>query len=951
MSATFDNTKTVYFPNNTGGVMVQVDPATPVDNIFVFSSGGYVFKWTPNFKGEYYLSQARILSGDASDKTSLLQSILDNANIKTIVLDSQQAITISGTLNVPDGKVIRFTNGASLIGTGTIDNMTIDADLRFNILATTLTLTHTMTVGNLVSVKWWGATGDGITNDQPSIQRAGDVIIANPKLPRTLYFQPGLTYKITSPLIFYNWTGADYAFFTLNLLGQDSAYFNGTGTEAIIDASSITDTFAIGYQVARSSLIKGLVIKGSFNPSFASYSAYVSTDYSTWASMWGVRDTRWSPYSGICLDPFDNTGSLPNIERYPGLQSLYRGSGTNVTTGCSGVRIAECRIFGFTVNVMISPNGQTQNAENTHIIDCTLEIAKVAYASGQDQTKDNFIVRAISWERVHTLIDTISYGQLSGQPAFVDGWNVAGNVIEIYQLAAPRSQVSFKNIFAESLWRIGTGNGGTGVTIQDGSFNFNENTVPVIFPPTHVDGNLIVFRNCVLKYYDNLFNKSLRVKGYGYVFQDCQFDMPPLLDFPYNNERIVSATFRNCNTALGYLTDTAGGNGYFSSASSAPYVAYGNIQLGDGGILSGPAYSFIENVNILLQFRGSYQKYVRISTKTLTVNDSLRTGVLSGLLGTNFEFQIAVGDYLTDEAGNLFGRVTSFTRGADTAVIEEIPVNITGVRVENFVLNYVETGYGQFIGNVTSGSATLTQCEFDAMLPPPYVGQRLKIGHSTIRLIVDAINTGAGTITMSKVADYTATKQFNGWINNSAANTTLEFQSLYTPAELLPSSPWPVLIPVGAKMLTKVNGVSTATGDTYTCVVPGYMSAATLSKTNQAQFAKVQAAFSDTYTPTLTAVANVSATTARLSFVNVANNIVSVIGEFDVTPTAGSTLTKIGISLYKASNLVHSYDLDGAGSKGAVVTADATNDRAELSFTSNGVISETLKFWFTYIIL
>lgn len=949
--AVIQNNKTIYLPDNTGGLMVQVDNATPVDNIFVFSSGGYTFKWTPNFNGEYYLSQAIILAGDATDKTALFQAILNNANIRSVVLDAQQAITISGTLNVPNGKIIRFTNGASFTGSGTIDNMTIDADLGFNIFGTSLIITSAKTVGNLVSVKWWGATGDGVTNDQPSIQRAADVIIANPKLPRTLYFQPGLIYKITTPLIFYKWTGTDYAFFTLNLLGQDSAYFNGTSTEAIIDATSITDTFAIGYQLARSSLIKGLVIRGAFNPSFASYSAYVSTDYSTWASMWGVRDTRWSPYAGICLDPFDNTGSLPMIERYPGLESLYRGSGANVVSGSSGIRVAECRIYGFTVDIMISPNGYTQNAENTHIIDCTLEIAKVAYASGQDQTKDNFIIRAISWERVHTLIDTISYGQLIGQPAFVDGWNVAGDVIEIYQLSAPRSQVSFKNIFAESLWRIGTGNGGTGITIQDGSFNFNENTVPVIYPPTHLEGNLVVFRNCVIKYYDNLFNKSIRVKGYGFVFQDCQFDMPPLLDFPYNNEKIVSATFRNCNTALGYLTDVAGGNGQFSSAASAPYVAYGNIQLGDGGLLSGSGYNYIENVNIKLQYPGSYQRAIRIGTNTLTVNNSLRTGVLTGLLGTNIEFQIAIGDYLIDESGNVFGRVTSFNRTLGTAVIEEIPVNITGVRVENFVLCYVETGYGQFIGNVTSGSATLSQCEFDNLLPPLYVGQRLKIGHSTLRLIVDSINTGAGTITMSKVADYTATKQFNGWINNSPATTTLELQSLYTPQELLSSSTWPVLIPIGAKLLTKKNGVSAANGEAYVCTVPGYMSAVTLTKNNQAKFAKIVAAYSDTYTPTLTGVANVTSSTPRLSFANVVNNIVSIAGELDVVPVAGSTLTKVGISLYLSSDLTNSYDLDGGGSKGAIITADTTNNRAELSFTSSGTTTETLKFWLTYIVI
>lgn len=946
--ATFDNTKTVYLPDNTGGVMVQVDAATPADNIFVFASGGYKFKWTPNFKGEYYLSQAKILSGDNTDKTSLLQTILDNANIQTIVLDAQQAITINGTLTIPSGKIVVFTNGAKFTGTGTIDGLIIQADYSQHILDTTITLTNARVSGNLFSAIWYGATGDGTTNDAPAIQKAGDTIISNTSLPRTMYLMPGRVYRITQPLIFYRWSGTDYQQFTLNILGQDAAYFNGTisnvSPEAIIDAQSITDTFAIGYQLARSSLIKGIIIRGCFNPTFASYTAYVNTPYATWATSSSsptVRDTRWSPYSGICIDPFDNTGSLPSIERYPGLESYYRGSGSQPTSGSSGVKIEQCRIYGFVVNVMVSPNGQTQNAENTHIIDCTLEIAKVAYASGQDQTKDNYAIRCISWERVHTLMDTITYGQLNGQPPFVDGWNVAGNIIEIYRLSAPRSTVSFKNIFAESLWRIGTGDGGAGITIQDGSFNFNENFIPVIFPSTHIEGNYTTFRNCIIKYYDDLFNKSIRVKGYGFAFQDCQFDMPPLLDYPKQNENIVSATFRNCKTALGNLTDVAGGDGYFSNASSAPYVAYGNISLGDGGILGGAGYSFIKDMVVNLNFPGSYQQALQIGTKTLTVNDSARTGVLSGLSGTNFEYQIAVGDYLIDEGGTVYGRVSSFTRGADTANIVEVPVNITGVNVENFVLAWVLTGYGQFIGDVNSGSATLSNCEFDNLLPPPYVGQRLKIGHTIYNLIVDAINIGAGTITMSKVADYTTLKQLNPWINNSRDKATMVFASLYPPDVLLPSSPWPVLIPLGARMLMK--------DVEYVCTVPGYMSAATLGKLNQVQFAKIAFCYSDTYTPTLTSVANVTASTPRLSFENINNTIISVSGELDLTPTAATTLTKIGISLPIASDLANSYDLNGGGSFGAIVTADATNNRAELQFTSSGNVSVTLKFWFTYI--
>src|SRR3954464_864995 len=105
--AIFDNTKTVFLPSNTGGVMVQVSASTPVDNIFVFTDGTNTFKWTENTKGVYPLSQAKILAGDSADKTSLLQDILNHAAVNSIVLDAQQVITISGSLNAGN-KTIMF---------------------------------------------------------------------------------------------------------------------------------------------------------------------------------------------------------------------------------------------------------------------------------------------------------------------------------------------------------------------------------------------------------------------------------------------------------------------------------------------------------------------------------------------------------------------------------------------------------------------------------------------------------------------------------------------------------------------------------------------------------------------------------------------------------------------------------------------------------------------------
>jgi pectate lyase-like protein len=851
-------------PNDTGGVMKLVDSSTVVDNIFVFTDGTDKFQWTNNRKGVYPLSQAKILAGDSTDKTSILQAVLNHADIKVVELDAQQVITISGTLTVPDGKIIRFTNGSKFTGTATIKGATIDADYSYQIFDTSITLRECKLTRELFSVKWFGALGNGIADDQPAIQKAGDTIIFNQTraiieggvtvplqtvLPKTLYFPPG-TYRLAAPLIFHNWNGTYYSFFSLNLLGAEAADFNGTAGESIIDASGLPNTFAIGYQMARSSVIKGLVIRGVFNPDFSDrggYRGYVGTPYADWtiASTNNVRDNRYSPYSGIVIDPFRNTDSLTQSDRYPGLESYYRGISQYAGSGSSAVRIEECRISGFTVDIMLSPNGQTQQAENVHVIDCTLEVAKAAYASGQDQTKDNFIVRCKSWDRVHTLIDTMSYGAGSGQPPYVDGWNVAGDVIEIYRLFPLRTQCSFRNIFAESLWRVGTGDGGTGLTIYDSAFNFNQNTNPIIFPPTHIEGSKVKFKNCVLKYYDNEFNRSIRVKGPGYAFEDCEFDRPPILDYAYKNENIISATFRNCRSALGTITDFHAGSGFFSTPAAAPYVAYGNITLHEGAILNGQGYNYISDIIIRLNAAGSYQREVQLGTLILTVNDANRTGIITSSDPVNhpFKYQIAIGDYLIRYDGSIIGRVSSVDRTAGIFNIVDIPIDTTADEEPNVAVCWAETAYGQFIGNIAQGSPVITFCEFDVLLPKPYKGQRLKIGNTLYPLIIDEVNenkngTGLNEIVMSGNSTYTEEKAFNPALTRTPDVAPLEFTSIYTPEELADICPWPVLIPVGAKMNTRRNAWTTVGNDTYISVKPGFLKPSAVSpvKFSQAIF-------------------------------------------------------------------------------------------------------------------
>lgn len=121
----------------------------------------------------------------------------------------------------------------------------------------------------------------------------------------------------------------------------------------------------------------------------------------------------------------------------------------------------------------------------------------------------------------------------------------------------------------------------------------------------------------------------------------------------------------------------------------------------------------------------------------------------------------------------------------------------------------------------------------------------------------------------------------------------------------------------------------------------------------------------NTYTPTLTLVANVSAATAEVTHYMRVGAQVHVEGFISgvTCSSALGTLSRIGVSLPVASNLGAASDLGGSGSmywqvdslaSAAVCAGDTTNDRAEISFPSQSTSSTStrrLGFSFTYTII
>jgi len=112
-----------------------------------------------------------------------------------------------------------------------------------------------------------------------------------------------------------------------------------------------------------------------------------------------------------------------------------------------------------------------------------------------------------------------------------------------------------------------------------------------------------------------------------------------------------------------------------------------------------------------------------------------------------------------------------------------------------------------------------------------------------------------------------------------------------------------------------------------------------------------------TYTPTLTNVANLDASTAYpCQYIRI-GSVVTVSGKVDIDPTTTATLTQLGISLPVASNIGAQEDCagvafaSGIAGQGAAIRGDAANNRAELAYIAIDVTNQPMYFQFSYEVI
>ena len=278
-------------------------------------------------------------------------------------------------------------------------------------------------LSDTVSVKDFGAVGDGVTDDTAAIQAA---------INYAIYYSTGSLMTTSSGMKVFLPRGKYKTTDTLHLgygvNGFTSVVFEGEceyGASASTILSGIIPTFndrpAINVQGGRYVTIRRLAVVG-VNYTWLSANYNSITDRSVVANWYGpnissANNTRYAPYCGICVDAYSGPapGTAYPAVTYPaflGSVSQYNKNYSSVTT------LDEVSVQGFVVGLMVQPGDVPSASQGDFVTvrDSNLSFNVVNYGCGQDDARNPNIINT-RLDNAHTAIDGRTYGTRVGQLA------------------------------------------------------------------------------------------------------------------------------------------------------------------------------------------------------------------------------------------------------------------------------------------------------------------------------------------------------------------------------------------------------------------------------------------------------------------------------------------------------------------------------------------------------
>ena len=712
------------------------------------------------------------------------------------------ATDVQAALAGVDSEKVAFTrlddsDGSSLVGflqagTGAVAT-TVQAKLR-----------------ETVSVKDFGAVGDGVVDDTAAIQAAIDATIYNGSsnqangLKHTVYIPAG-TYRITDTIHL----GYGVSFNSVTVEGAGYQYgsnlFNGTRIVADFD-----DRPAFNFQGSRGSVLRNLGISGKTDSyyianQFGSGSSGAplldDTNPANWddPSLPATQDSRYAPYAAITVDAYSGVRpatSYPDVT-YPAYLGAVAQYNKNFS---SKILIENVFIRGFIAGIAVQPCDADGNADFITIRGCTLQYVKWGISVGNSQSR-NVHIESLNAAVFYALLTNSTHGRRIGRfgGEITDASVVLGINIFVFGDGARLGPVTFTNLYFESTWRIGSLTAGStneeGIIFNSCTFKFDNQTAKRGIPSNVIDlfdeRVCVEFNNCV-------FGRYPSVVGLSGNLNNCVFFPTERLTKPADSSGVEREYVALCHNATN-------GGAVFDSLFPLQGPQIARFKLANTSALSSlpverrvsatdPYFYSARNycipfiadaVGVLNDY---FRQYVRhdpaviakstlascsLTNRTLTFSFSSRTDYVFASSGPD------VGDVIFDTGS----RATFFVRSrTGLTVIAEMQNNYKDDGLGGYTTVtpfdpstgnfYVGNGrrysLSRFVyGDVTSGSAVITNCQrpdgssanLSEILVDDWINLNIQdvYGSATLFKITN-VDSGAKTITLSGNLSLTATK-------------------------------------------------------------------------------------------------------------------------------------------------------------------------------------------------
>jgi hypothetical protein len=728
-----------------------------------------------------------------TDQTSQLKDAISITPIGGVIDVKGGDLVIDSPIDF-GGKVIKMESGTKMTGTGTISNVLVDANTQEQVFDPSLTFTNLVMGNSILSIKNFGATGNGVTNDQPAIQKAIETAIAN---NINTVFAPTGVYKCDAPVIMYRWDGTDYKFFTLEFKGESSFWQAGNtrGTRFIF---SDPNSFCIGFQRAKGLKIDRILVQGPFQPPTIAAPAWYHLKEHEFTD--GVtRDSPQSACVAIAGDPF--AWKLPADGGYPTMQHMYRGIPS--AGGSTGVEITDVSLGNVIAGYCSSINGITLNSEITLIDKIQVRDCRYGIAGTQAQEKANIVRNFACWGNVYC---PIKIGGVlgAGTPGNwkFQGLNMAGGTRKLISLnSGGYFATHLEDVFAEIVFNIEWSSGvGGSLTSSELGFAY-PSEVSGTHPQAHISGSGITYRDTILRIYGS--GKPIVINGSN-TFEHCAFEVPPIELTPGTN------TFIRCGRLTG---------GHVRSNYDSLIFPVGETVFEDNTYTNGIKFGFkSSNISprtfITLDYGDQNRKHdITLTNLSFTINANDRE--LSS---------VRVGEYIFGDKGDgnkkLMGEITGINGGVIT--VSYAPEGITS---GTYFLHVSKLKpMVAFIGNTTEGSPTITGIKMlfgnlnDLSYYPCIIEGNIPFNMGASWKYSAAIikSNTANTLTLTHPADKTLTDYL---FISPSAEIFLDLTSIRTGVESLGGDR--LALPIGSEI--KIRGHNRLKVNKWTVVSSGYI--------------------------------------------------------------------------------------------------------------------------------